>query len=101
MKERIRENAAEIARLHSRIHETYAERSKSPKKKREWELACAEFSERYSELAFPGGFGDALDRISSGNPEAMQTLDAGGVHVQSLISLNSDQRMMNTMRCIN
>jgi hypothetical protein len=71
MKERIRDNAAEIERLRSRVRETYAERSKSPKKKHEWEQACAQFHERYGSLAFPGGYGGALDRISSGNPEAM------------------------------
>lgn len=46
IKERIRENAAEIVRLNSRVKETYAQRSKSPEKKREWERACAEFHER-------------------------------------------------------
>ena len=29
IKERIRENAAEIVRLHSRIHETYSQRAES------------------------------------------------------------------------
>lgn len=72
MKERIRENAAEIVRLHSRIRETLAQRSKSPEKKREWEQACAEFHARYEGLAFPGGYRGSLDRISSGDPEAME-----------------------------
>jgi hypothetical protein len=72
MKERIRDDAAEIVRLHSRIHETYTERSKSPKNKREWEQACAEFHKRYEGLAFPGGYGGALERISSGHPESME-----------------------------
>jgi len=52
MKRRICENAAEIVRLHSRIHETLAQRSKSSERKREWELACAEFHARYEGLAF-------------------------------------------------
>jgi len=72
VKERIRENAAEIVRLHSRIHETLAQRSNSAEKKREWKQACAEFDARYEGLAFPGGYGGALDRISSGDPEAME-----------------------------
>jgi len=72
MKERICENAAEIVRLHSRIHETLAQRSKSSERKREWELACAEFHARYEGLAFPGGYRGALDRISSGDTEAME-----------------------------
>jgi hypothetical protein len=72
MKERIRENAAEIVRLHSRIHETWAQRSMSSEKKREWEQACAEFYARYEEFAFPGGYRGALDRVSSGDLEAME-----------------------------
>ena len=72
LKQRIRESAAEIVRLHSRIHETLAHREKSPKKRREWEQACADFHARYDGLAFPGGYDGALQRISSGNPEAME-----------------------------
>jgi DNA repair exonuclease SbcCD ATPase subunit len=72
MKERICENAAEIVRLHSRIHETLAQRSKSSERKREWEQACAELHARYEGLAFPGGYRGALDRISSGDTEAME-----------------------------
>lgn len=73
-KERIRENAAEIGRLRSRIHETYAHRAKSPEKRREWQQACAEFHARYDGLAFPGGYqgGGALNRISRGDQEAME-----------------------------
>jgi hypothetical protein len=37
IKEQIRENAAEIVRLHSRIKETYLKRSKSPENRREWD----------------------------------------------------------------
>jgi hypothetical protein len=67
LKERIRENAAEIVRLHSRIHETLADRAKSPEKRLKWEQACAEFHSRYDRLAFPGGYAGALGRISSGD----------------------------------
>jgi hypothetical protein len=72
IKERIRENAAEIVRLHSRIRETVKYRTKSPEKRREWEQACAEFHARYEGLAFPGGYRNALERISRGDPEAME-----------------------------
>jgi len=72
IKERIRENAAEIVRLHSRIHETVKYRTKSPEKRLEWEQACAEFHARYEGLAFPGGYRNALERISRGDPEAME-----------------------------
>src|SRR5215472_2311037 len=73
IKERIRENAAEIVRLQSRIHETCTQRSKSSEKMREWKQACAEFHARYAGLAFPGGYqGDVLERISRGEPQAME-----------------------------
>jgi hypothetical protein len=72
LKQRIRENEAEIVRLHSRIHMTFAHRPKNPDKRREWEQACAEFHARYDGLAFPGGYSGALKRISSGDPEAME-----------------------------
>jgi len=72
LKQKIREGEAEIAGLHSRIHETLPQRGKSPEARREWEQACAEFHARYDELAFPGGYGGALDKISSGDPETME-----------------------------
>jgi hypothetical protein len=74
LKQRIRENAAEIVRLRSRIDETYARRSQSPERKREWKEACTEFHTRYDGLAFPGGYqrGGALNRIVYGDPDAME-----------------------------
>jgi hypothetical protein len=74
IKERIRENAAEIVRLRSRIHETPSHRSESAEKRREWEQACAEFRARYDRLAFPTGYqgGGALRRIEYGDSEAME-----------------------------
>lgn len=74
IKGRIRENAAEIVRLHSRIHETYSQRAESAEKRREWEKACAEFHARYDRLAFPTGYqgGGALRRVEYGDPEATE-----------------------------
>jgi hypothetical protein len=72
IKEQIRANAAEIVRLHSRIHGTVKHRGENPQKRREWEQACAEFHSRYEGLAFPGGYRNALERISRGDPEAME-----------------------------
>lgn len=72
LKQSIREGAAEIVRLHSRIHETLTDRAKSPEKRHEWEKACAEFHARYDKLAFPGGYSGALQRISSGDREAVE-----------------------------
>ena len=74
LKQRIRENAAEIVRRHSHIDETYARHSQSPERMREWEEACTEFHTRYDGLAFPGGYqgGGALNRITYGDPHATE-----------------------------
>lgn len=72
IKERIRESAAEIVRLHSRIRTTVRHRGENSKKRLEWEKACAEFHARYSDLAFPGGYDGALGRITSGDPNTME-----------------------------
>jgi hypothetical protein len=72
LKRQILENTAEIVRLNARIKETLPDRGTSPAKRREWEQACAEFHQRYAGLAFPGGYGGALERITSGDPETME-----------------------------
>jgi hypothetical protein len=73
VKEAVLKNALEITRLHSRIHETLRFRNENPAKRDEWERACAEFYARYDQLAFPGGYEGALERIVSGDPETMET----------------------------
>jgi len=72
IKKTIRDNAAEIVRLHTRIHETFALRELSSQSRIEWERACAEFHSGYDMLAFPGGCSGAYERIVSGDPEAME-----------------------------
>ena len=76
IKEQIRENAAEIVRLQSRVHETYAERSKSTEKVQQWKQACTEFHSRYPNLAFPGGYryqGNVWERILAGDLQTMES----------------------------
>jgi hypothetical protein len=68
----IERNASEISRLYARIDETVKLRGRGPAEKREWEQACANFHTRYDELAFPGGYKGALERIVGGDPEAME-----------------------------
>ncbi|GFZ85905.1 hypothetical protein [Dyella caseinilytica] len=68
----IERNSAEATRLHRRIHETFAVRDESPRKKEEWKQACQIFHSRYDELAFPGGYEGALDRLVGGDPETME-----------------------------
>jgi len=68
----IQSNAEEVTRLNSRVHETFAQRDRSPDKRHEWERACDIFRSRYNELAFTGGFEGALDRIVAGDHESME-----------------------------
>jgi len=72
LKSTILNNAAEIVRLHSRVHETVKHREEGPGKRREWEVACAEFHKRYDELAFPGGYSGAFDRMMEGDAETLE-----------------------------
>ena len=72
MKELITRNAEEIRQLHARIHETVQLRDKSSEQKERWQRACAEFHARYDKLAFPGGYATAIERILSGDPEALR-----------------------------
>jgi hypothetical protein len=72
IKATIEANAAEIKRLHGRVHETLRDRYKSPDQTERWKAACAEFQGRYDNLAFPGGYLTAKDRIRSGDADAME-----------------------------
>jgi hypothetical protein len=72
IKETITSNAAEIVRLHQRIHGSYGIRSEGAEQRKQWEQASAEFHARYDLLAFPGGYTGALERISSGNIYALE-----------------------------
>jgi hypothetical protein len=72
MKELIRSNAAEVHRLHSRIHEALRYRYKTPEQTERWRHACAEFHSRYDALAFPGGYSSAFERIAAGDSEAIE-----------------------------
>jgi hypothetical protein len=67
------ENAAEINRIHRRIHETFKRRDESDELRQEWSQACAEAHLRYSELCLPGGWHPGFyDRLKSGDPETIE-----------------------------
>jgi hypothetical protein len=72
IKEQIRKNAVEIVRLNARIRDTVRHRDESAKKRLEWKQACAEFHTRYSNLAFPGGYVGARERIKAGDPNTVE-----------------------------
>jgi len=72
LKREISVAAAEIRRLHARIHETVRYRDASKLKRNEWSDACAKFHARYDMLAFPDGYDGAVERIVAGDPKAME-----------------------------
>jgi hypothetical protein len=73
LRARMLENAAEIDRLHHRIHETVKRRGDSEELRQEWTRACQEFHARYDELCIPGGWDDGfLNRILAGDPSTIE-----------------------------
>jgi hypothetical protein len=74
IKEQIEEDAAELRRLHSRIHETVKRRDESQALRELWSQACAEFHARYASLCLPGGWdGGFYARVAAGEPAAVET----------------------------
>jgi len=69
LRQQIRANAAELRRLHARMHETFSRRGKD---RQAWSEACAEFHARYDTLAFPGGYTGALERLVAGDELTME-----------------------------
>jgi hypothetical protein len=65
-------NAAEIVRLHKQIHETVLLRDKNKHTRQTWQNACAEFYRRYDGLAFPGGYGAAMEKFRSGDNSVIE-----------------------------
>jgi hypothetical protein len=72
LKRVIQENAAEIVKLHARVHETYSQQTKSRDLRAPWKAACEEFRQRYNLLAFPGGYDTAGPRILAGDELAVE-----------------------------
>lgn len=68
----IQSNAAEVTRLHRRIHETVRHRGSSSQQKEEWSRACAEFHSRFDQLAFPGGYDEAPGRLLVGDQPTVE-----------------------------
>ena len=73
IKLQIEENAETIRRLHDRIQDTYAQKTRSPDHHKKWSDACAEFHSKFDELSFPGGYETARERILAGDPETIET----------------------------
>jgi hypothetical protein len=71
LKRTILENAAEIVRLHFGVHKTFEVRGRDKDSVEKWKRACAEFRPIRC-AGFSGGYDGALDRIISGDPEAIE-----------------------------
>src|SRR5579863_4724212 len=72
IKDTITNSASEIVRLHNRVREALEQLDGSEEKSDEYNQGCAEFHAHYDRLAFPGGYEGALQRISSGEPDAIE-----------------------------
>ena len=72
IKSHMLENAVEITRLQTRINDKFAQRDRGQEQRNDWSQACDDFHNRYDQLAFPGGYGGALDRIRSGDSETIE-----------------------------
>lgn len=66
--ESLRKSEAEIQRLRARIQETYRDSTK----RQEYHAVCAEFHARYDQLAFPGGWSEALKKFRAGDITRME-----------------------------
>lgn len=73
IKEQIRRDAKEVSRLHLAVHSTFKRRDESEQARKAWSNAAEEFSARYDQLAFPGGYEGALSRIEEGEPLAVES----------------------------
>jgi hypothetical protein len=69
----IESNAALLRKLHEAIHETFQHRSEGPDAHAAWIRASREFHDRWDELAFPGGLRSGIQRIESGDLQAIET----------------------------
>lgn len=73
MEHLIRANADEINRLRQVIRDTAGARWRGPEQRARHAAACAEYALRYEQLAFPGGYDQALKLLAEHDPG---TLDA-------------------------
>ena len=72
IKETILKNAREVSRLHTALHAAHCRRDESVQARDAWTQAAHEFNERYNDLAFPGGYAGALDRLLAGDALSME-----------------------------
>jgi hypothetical protein len=73
LREQMIENAAEINRLHRRVHETFSG-SRGEHSREQWTQACREFHDRYAQLCMPGGWDSGfMARLKAGEFHTVET----------------------------
>jgi len=65
-------NAAELVKLHDKVHETWRHRGESPQRKASWQEAARRFHAAYDELAFPGGLTRHFELLKADDPTAIE-----------------------------
>ena len=93
---RIAQSAAEIVRLHKRVHETVGQRDASSEERQIWSDACLEFRRKYDELAFPGGVDSAIRRMRAGDSNAIEY----GLTFIEMRPYFSDRAICTTISCV-
>lgn len=72
IKDRICSGAARINELKAVLDDAVESRGKGEAQRARWSEAARAFREEYDALAFPGGWGDARERIVAGDAEAIE-----------------------------
>jgi hypothetical protein len=72
IRDQIRRDGDEVARLHGRVHATFALRERSAEDREAWIAAAKEFRDRHDQLSFPGGWYGARERLRAGEPLAIE-----------------------------
>ncbi|WP_329913968.1 hypothetical protein [Stenotrophomonas sp. SMYL86] len=74
MERLIRANADEINRLRQAIREAAGARWRGPEEMQRHTAACAEYNQRYEQLAFPGGYANALKKLAEQDPNTVDVV---------------------------
>jgi len=74
MERLIRANADEINRLRQAIREAAGARWRGPEEMQRHAAACEEYIQRYEQLAFPGGYVNALNQLAEHDPDTVDVV---------------------------
>src|SRR5437899_12431967 len=66
-------NAAKLRDLNEAVKSTFRVRHEGASQMEAWREACRQFHLCYDQLAFPGGLGESMRRLSEREPVAIQS----------------------------